>query len=213
MVKDPGGSWSRMPRSRLAMSDKGLERIAPAKWRWAIQHSGAAPATYTVTVEARVSPRQRLKNVTITVARWPKCRSRCRWRNRGNCQCQFRRGTGRDAAHLDHRHDRPAPHRQSAHQRPQLHQFHTDRFAGRARQRSQHRCRADFRPQHERPACPLQPGQRGRRRRDRQFDQRRALHRFAGSGAGISDHHQQLCAGIRPRIWRRGEYHHPLGIK
>ena len=43
--------------------------------------------------------------------------------------------------------------------------FTLDRFAGGSRQRAQHRRRAHFRPQHERPARPLEPGQRRRRRR------------------------------------------------
>ena len=54
--------------------------------------------------------------------------------------------------------------------------------------------RAHIRPEYERTARALQPGQRRRSRRHRQLRQRRALYRLAGSGAGISDHHQQLCS-------------------
>ncbi len=58
---------------------------------------------------------------------------------------------------------------------------------------------AHLRIEHQRPARPLQPGQRRWRRCHRQLHQRRPLHRVPGSGAGISDHYQQL----RPRIWPR----------
>ena len=32
-------------------------------------------------------------------------------------------------------------------------------------------------------------------------------------GAGVSDHHQRICAGIRPRFRRRGEHHHALRVE
>jgi len=60
---------------------------------------------------------------------------------------------------------------------------------------------------------PLEPGERGWRRRHGQFDERRTVDRIARGGAGISDHHQQLRAGVRARGRRCGEYHHTLGIE
>ncbi len=65
----------------------------------------------------------------------------------------------------------------------------------------------------ERPARPLEPGQRRWCRRHRQFHQRRALDGLAGSGAGIPDHHQQLRRRVRTRFRRRGQHHHPLRIE
>ena len=43
--------------------------------------------------------------------------------------------------------------------------------------------------------------------------ERRALHRVAGSGAGIPDHYQQLQRGVWPRRRRSGEHHHALRIE
>src|SRR5579883_654651 len=127
-------------------------------------------------------------------------------------QRQLRSGAGGNHPQFEHRHDRPAPHRQPAHQRAQLHQLRPDRLESGPRQRAQHRRRAHFRPELWRPARPFEPGQRGRRRCYRQFHQRRAFHGLAGSRAGIPDHHQRLRARIRARLGRSGQHHHPFGF-
>ena len=192
-VKDPKGA--SVANATVTAQDvaKGLERTANSDGQGGYSVQLLPPGTYTVTIVTPGFTKIQSTGVAITVGGLVELPVTLSISSRHRSRRSYFAGrTGRNLAQFDDRHDRPAPHRQSADQRTQLHQLHAHRFAGGSRQCAQHRRRAHVRPQHERTARAFEPGQRRWRRRHRQLGQRRALHRLAGSGAGISDHYQQL---------------------
>ena len=121
-VKDPTGNLVANATVTVADVAKGVERTATGDGQGGYTARLLPPGTYTVTVAAPGFGKAEAKDVSITVGGLVDSSGRSGGRLRpGSGRGQFSGGLGGDLAHLDHGHDRTAPHRQSADQRSQLH--------------------------------------------------------------------------------------------
>ena len=142
-VKDPKGNGVTNATVTVQDVAKGLERTATGDGQGGYNAQLLPPGNYTVTV---VTPGfTKVESTGVSHHGWWNCGATGLadgGRRQGSRGSQLPGGTRRNLSQFDDRHRRRTAHRESSHQRTQLHQLHAHRFASRARQRAQHRRRA-----------------------------------------------------------------------